>query len=210
MRRTLPAIALLALALSACTAERTPDAEAPVAAQPAATDAPASPEAPQATSPEAVAIPASGDARMDGYGALDFGMTAEEAKAAWTDGALEGAAPAEGSTCLHLAPAGQPTPAHLAFMFEDDLLVRYSSEADDIAAPGGGKRGMDEAALQALYGNALQSSPHKYVEGGKVLSTAPDGGLLPSKLVFELDAAGKVSEWRVGMPPQVDYVEGCS
>ncbi|TQC57293.1 lectin, partial [Pantoea dispersa] len=28
-------------------------------------------------------------------------------------------------------------------------------------------------------------------------------------LVFETDAAGKVVAWRVGLPPQVDYVEGC-
>ncbi|HWI23748.1 MAG TPA: lectin, partial [Lysobacter sp.] len=29
-------------------------------------------------------------------------------------------------------------------------------------------------------------------------------------LVFETDAAGKVTAWRAGVPPQVDYVEGCS
>jgi hypothetical protein len=29
-------------------------------------------------------------------------------------------------------------------------------------------------------------------------------------LVFETDAAGKVTEWRAGLPPQVGYIEGCS
>ena len=28
-------------------------------------------------------------------------------------------------------------------------------------------------------------------------------------LVFETDEAGRVQEWRIGLPPQVDYVEGC-
>jgi hypothetical protein len=28
--------------------------------------------------------------------------------------------------------------------------------------------------------------------------------------VFETDAGGTVTEWRAGVPPQVDYVEGCS
>jgi hypothetical protein len=31
-----------------------------------------------------------------------------------------------------------------------------------------------------------------------------------AKLVFETDAAGKATAWRVGLSPQVDYVEGCS
>ena len=29
-------------------------------------------------------------------------------------------------------------------------------------------------------------------------------------LVFETDEDGTVTEWRVGVPPYVDYVEGCS
>jgi hypothetical protein len=29
-------------------------------------------------------------------------------------------------------------------------------------------------------------------------------------LVFEIDADGRVTAWRAGLPPQVDYVEGCS
>ena len=35
----------------------------------------------------------------------------------------------------------------------------------------------------------------------------PDG---EGVLVFETDASGRVTEWRAGLPPQVDYVEGCS
>ena len=38
--------------------------------------------------------------------------------------------------------------------------------------------------------------------------TAPDGS--PAKLVFQVDGVGSVTGWRVGLPPQVDYVEGCS
>ena len=28
-------------------------------------------------------------------------------------------------------------------------------------------------------------------------------------LVFETDTQGRVTHWRAGVPPQVDYVEGC-
>lgn len=204
MRRAVPFIAILALALSACSAERSPS-EADQAAAPDVDTA----AVPAAEGPRA--IPDAGDARMNGYGALDLGLTAEEARGEWTGGKLEGAAnPADPAACFHMSPAGQSSPAQLAFMFENDLLVRYSVESPDIVAPGGGKVGMDEAAVQALYDGTLETMPHKYVEGGKVLRSPEDGGGLPAKLVFELDAAGKVTEWRVGMVPQVDYVEGCS
>ena len=34
----------------------------------------------------------------------------------------------------------------------------------------------------------------------------PDG---QGALVFETDAEGKVVRWRAGLPPQIDYLEGC-
>lgn len=166
-----------------------------------------------ATEPAAAApaIPASGDARMDGYGGMEFGMSALQARAAWTGNPLEPAEPAEdGMACHHLWPAGRSAPADLAFMFEGDAFVRYSVESDEPVAPGGGRVGMDESALQGLYGQRLEASPHKYVEGGKVLTSPRDGGDVPSRLVFELDAEGVVTEWRVGLEPHVGYVEGCS
>lgn len=196
----------LVIALAACNADR--DAATAVDASTAAIEA----LEPGTEPPGAAdAIPPSGDSRMDGYAALDFGMSAGEARTDWTGNPLE---PAESAgdpmACHHLSPAGQETPAQLAFMFEDDIFVRYSAESDQITAPGGGRVGMDEAALAGLYGKRLESMPHKYVEGGKVLISPEDAGTLPSQLVFELDAAGRVTSWRVGLAPQIGYVEGCS
>ena len=208
MRPIRPAIASLALvaALAACNAERTADAGVE-----AATDAIEAIEPGTEPPGAAAAIPASGDSRMDGYGALDFGMSAEEARADWSGNPLEPAGAVDDPlACHHLSPAGQSTPAQLAFMFENDLFVRYSVESTEITAPGGGRVGMDQAALEGLYGKRLQAMSHKYVEGGKVLVSPEDGGALPSQLIFELDAAGRVTSWRVGLAPQVGYVEGCS
>ena len=208
MRPIRPAFASLALvaALAACNAERTADAGVEAAADAIEAIEPGT-EPPGA----AAAIPASGDSRMDGYGALDFGMSAEEARADWSGNPLEPAGAVDDPlACHHLSPAGQSTPAQLAFMFENDLFVRYSVESTEITAPGGGRVGMDEAALEGLYGKRLQAMSHKYVEGGKVLVSPEDGGALPSQLIFELDADGRVTSWRVGLAPQVSYVEGCS
>src|SRR3546814_12529921 len=91
MKPMTPAIALLALALAACTAERAPgDADAPPAdnANAMANDPAAPPpldqpveDVPPATAPGNVnQSPDLGLVRMDGYGGMRFGMTADEAR----------------------------------------------------------------------------------------------------------------------------------
>jgi hypothetical protein len=199
MRPTLPAIAVLVLALAACSREDAPQADAGAGA----TDATTPTDAP------GTGIAPSGQARMDGFGDLDFGMTRDEARTAWTGNPLEGGAD-DATACQQFHPAGAGAQAQPVLMFEDDLLVRYDVSVPDITAPGGGRVGMDEAALSGLYAD-LRVTPHKYIPRGKVLSMhqAEDAGL-PSVVAFEVDADRKVVAWRVGMPPQVDYVEGCS
>ena len=59
--------------------------------------------------------------------------------------------------------------------------------------------------LERLYPDRIEAMPHKYVEGAQTLRVAEGD----RALVFETDVAGRVTEWRIGTPPQVDYVEGC-
>ena len=208
MMRTLALAAALAVSLAACKQDAATDA-AVTATDPAPatspTTEPATPPAVDASGTPAVE--AASQAKFTGYGDMKLGSTVEEAKLAWA-GELNGE-PSEGSTCYYLSPKWVKQPSDFAFMVEEGKFVRYDVGTDKETAPGGGKVGMATDALQALYGNALQSAPHKYVEGGKTLSIAATDGS-PGKLVFETDAAGKVTRWRVGLPPQVDYVEGCS
>ena len=175
------------------TATATPMAEAP-APTPAADDA-AAPAGPVS------------QASFLGYGDMKLGSTVEEARAAW-GGELNGA-PMEGTTCHYLWPKWITRPADFAFMMEDGRFVRYDVGTDKETAPGGGKVGMSVEELQKLYGGALKASPHKYTQGGQYLSMDA-GDVAPTRLVFEVDAAGKVTSWRVGLSPQVEYVEGCS
>lgn len=181
------------------TAQQAAEAPAPAAKVSAPAPAPA----------EAAEVPpaAEGQAGFAGYGDMKLGSSTEEAKTAW-GGELNGK-PAEAGGCYYLTPKWVKTPSDFAFMIEGDKFVRYDVGTDKEAAPGGGKVGMSVDQLNALYPGGLQSTPHKYVQGGHYLSLAASG-VAPSKLVFETDAAGKVSAWRVGLPPQVDYVEGCS
>jgi hypothetical protein len=94
-------------------------------------------------------------------------------------------------------------------MIEGGRFARIDVRADDIVAPGGGRAGMNAEEIEALYPGRIEERPHKYVEGGKYLRI-PDEMGGEGVLLFAADEQGRVTEWRVGVPPQVDYVEGCS
>lgn len=215
----LSATGMLALALAACTGERgtaPPDtnAEAPVPAEPmppataddvAATDVEDAPAAGGGTG-----MPGPGTIRFDGFGPASFGDSAEALRMAWgKDLGTAGLDNAE--ACHYLFPQPQPAgPSRIAFMIEQGKLVRLDVQADDITAPGGGKVGMNVDQIEQLYPGRVVVQPHKYLyeEGGKYLRIGSvDGGI--GVLLFETDGKA-VTSWRVGVPPQVDYVEGCS
>ena len=206
MKSLLPLVMAVTL-LSAC--QRDPAAAPATEPQTTATATPMA-EAPAPTpAADDTAAPAGpvSQASFLGYGDMKLGSTGEEARAAW-GGELNGA-PMEGTTCHYLWPKWITRPADFAFMMEDGRFVRYDVGTDKETAPGGGKVGMSVEELQKLYGGALKGAPHKYTQGGQYLSMDA-GDVAPTRLVFEVDAAGKVTSWRVGLSPQVEYVEGCS
>ena len=206
MKSLLPLVMAVTL-LSAC--QRDPAAAPATEPQTTATATPMA-EAPAPTpAADDTAAPAGpvSQASFLGYGDMKLGSTVDEARAAW-GGELNGA-PMEGTTCHYLWPKWITRPADFAFMMEDGKFVRYDVGTDKETAPGGGKVGMSVEELQKLYGGALKASPHKYTQGGQYLSMDA-GDVAPTRLVFEVDAAGKVTSWRVGLSPQVEYVEGCS
>ncbi|MEA5123720.1 lectin [Xanthomonas floridensis] len=180
------------------TAQHAPASDQPTGAVPPAT-------APAGTFPPHLRQQPTTLARMDGYGDLRLGMEAAQARAAW-GGDLRGDAASDGG-CYLLRPQWADDARRFGFMFEGDQLVRYQTNEPKEVAPGGGKIGMTLDQLRALYPDGLQAQPHKYVPGAQTLRHAD--AATHSALVFETDAEGKVSSWRVGQAPQVDYVEGC-
>ncbi len=220
MTPRLPLLALLVLALSACTGER--DAAADGAAMPAL-DQPAA-DVPSATADDiaddptkpalapggGTVMPAPGTIRLDGFGPAAFGADAESVRMAW--GRDLGSASADSpDACYYLSPQPQPEgPSRIAFMIEGGQFVRLDVRAADITAPGGGKVGMSAEEIGQLYRGRVVVQPHKYLydEGGKYLRIDSDEGG-NGVLLFETDG-NAVTSWRVGVPPQVDYVEGCA
>lgn len=218
MNRPLPCV-FLCLLLAAC--QRAPAPVAPAQDQAAAqadavqpgADQP-SDDVPPATAPPGTLPPrlqqgGQALARWDGYGDVRFGMDADHVRQAW-GGQLDGAPSAEDGEagCYYLSPKWAQEDRSFGFMMEGGKLVRYDSHNIKELAPGGGRAGMTADDITRLYAGHIQAQPHKYVEGGQYLRVTQDGE--QGVLLFETDADGTVTSWRVGLPPAVDYVEGCS
>ena len=203
MLRHVPALAIAVLALAACNRQG-PDAAPAEANAPAAATQPAT----QAAAPATAAPAVQTGPAFSGYGGARFGMTAQQTRQAWAE-PLSGDAPANPRGCYQLSPASATSPREFSVMLEGDRFVRYDVGTDAETAPGGGKVGMTADQIRSLYAGRIREQPAKYVPGGVDLriSANDDSG---SALVFETDAAGKVTHWRVGQSPAVDYVEGCS
>ncbi len=213
-------LAIVAVAITAC-GDRDQPAEAPAPA-PDAVPAPAPLPEPQpaAPAPEPAPPPApidesgtpAGTASVTGFhgfGPARFGDDEESVRIAWgRPMAFDRVASAD-APCAYLLPDPKPSDGlAVAFMFEGGKFVRYDVKGDQYQAPGSGMIGNGVDALKSLYDGRYTEQPHKYIEGGKdFIVSGPDGS--DSRLIFEIGADGKVSSWRVGVPPQVDYVEGC-
>lgn len=151
-------------------------------------------------------LPAADTITFAGFGPAAFGADEEGVRMAWGKD-MEGA-PSEPGGCYVLVPAPRgESPLRLGFMLEGGKFSRIDVRIDAITAPGGGKVGMSADEVARLYPGA-EVVAHKYVEGARTLRAKdPAGGT--GALVFETDAKSVVTAWRIGVPPQVDYVESC-
>lgn len=210
MTRTL-SVLLLSLGLAGCSEHDKP-LDQPAAASSAAAQQHA--QAVVASGPTAgVAKPATAAsepanplqaASYSGYGDLHFGLSEADFRKSWGD--LKDGPAAAGSACKILYPIWvKQMPPDIGFMFEGDKFVRYDVRTAKEAAPGGGKVGMTAEQIATLYPSA-QKQPQKYDADAIDMRVPGDSG---AALLFEVDKSGKVNAWRVGLPPQIDYVEGC-
>jgi hypothetical protein len=213
MRAQFPlSMIVLALACTACTGrDAANDAASPSAATTAmpATTAPVTTSLPPAATvvPPSGVMPAEGAITFAGFGPAHWGASEEQVRQAW--GKDMDGAPTEPDGCFYLFPEPRTNNGfRFAFMVEGGKLGRIDVRTPEIVAPGGGKVGMGKEELHRLY-PGLAEQRDKYDENARNLrGTDPQGG--PGVIVFAVDASGKATAWRVGVPPQVDYVEGCS
>ena len=204
VRAIAASFAISLLVLAACSKPE------PAAPEPTVVAAPVAEPQPTATASEAE-LPQY-DATVinfEGFGPAKFGSNEEQVRMSWGR-PLNASTPAAGASCYQLFMDPKPEGGNgIAFMFEDGKFARYDVDVPQHVAPGGFSVGARAEDILAKFAGHIEVQPHKYVEGGRNLIVAPENGG-SARLLFEVDAAGVVSAWRIGVPPQIYYVEGCS
>ena len=128
-------------------------------------------------------------------------MTVAEAAAALAEGAPH----PETEECAYVGLAGLPEGVSL--MTEGGRIVRVDvDDSSSVATARGARVGWTEARVLALYPGA-RVEPHKYEDGHYLTVRAVGDSSLA--IVFET-SKGRVTKYRTGRRPAVEYVEGCS
>ena len=199
-RRFAPVVLLLAVACTGGT-ERAPATDS-VAGRPGADSSTASSSATPAVAP---AAPSATDSVVTehGLGPLRAGTTVAEASKA-LGGAL--VMPAETAAgCDYATWRGGPRGVHV--MIDDGRIARVEIDSVGIATAAGARVGDTEERIRSLYAGRVTVTPHKYEDGHYLTVNAVDDSSFA--IVFET-SKGRVTRYRAGRRPAVEYVEGCS
>ena len=90
-------------------------------------------------------------------------------------------------------------------MFVGHRLARIDVTDETVATDTGVRAGDPAQRVSDRYGDRVVATPHKYTDGQYLTVTLGDD----RRLVFETDGS-KVTRYRVGRLPEVEWVEGCS
>jgi hypothetical protein len=207
-RACIAVLALIVLAMPGCAkgAERAPQPPDSVAS-PAATptrDSSAEPAASATSTPTPPPASPTYTVTERGVGPLKAGMTFAEADAA-LGGALLVPVGVDTTGCDYLVWDKGPYGVHV--MFDEHRVARIDVDTAGIATAAGARIGDDEARIKRLYPGQVTVTPHKY-EDGHYLTVTPAADKR-FRIIFET-SGGRVTRYRAGMMPSVEYVEGCS
>lgn len=187
--KTVAALGIAFLATTACVADKTD--KTVKADTPAATSSVDTAANPARTVGEWEVTPT-------GIGSVKTGMSVEEAQVALHN---ELVVPAKLAECAFLKTKSGPK--GVSFMVEQRHISRVDVVSGATATSAGARIGDTEDKIKSLY-TGIAVTPHKYTNG-HYLTYSGDGG----KIVFETDGS-KVTRYRSGNTPAVEYVEGCS
>jgi hypothetical protein len=164
---------------------------------------PAPTPVPPATRAPAPAAPAGAwTLAPTGIGPARMGATLAELTP-WLDPGAEPRAISEGCDYVTLMDA----PDSVFFMLERQRLVRVDVRGGTTATAEGARVGDSEADLLARYPGA-RVQPSKYDAGHTIVAIPGAPGDTLRRYVFETDGQ-RVTRYRAGVVPAVEYVEGC-
>jgi len=111
-----------------------------------------------------------------------------------------------GEACGYVSVAGAPD--SVRFMVEAGRLVRIEVVGGSATTREGARIGDTEERILQLY-PAARRMPHKYTAGQYLIALPGAPADTVHRYVFETDGT-RVTMFRAGVYPQVEYVEGCS
>lgn len=140
-----------------------------------------------------------------GVGDVRAGMTLDDARIRTPD--LRLIANSDSLECTYLE--WPSAPAGVLVMFDGGRIARVDVDSAGVRTEAGVQVGDLASRVDSTYGDRVTKSPHKYTDG-QYFTVAPlrEADSL-YRIVFEVEN-GRVSRFRVGLRPQVEYVEGCS
>ena len=142
-----------------------------------------------------------------GIGSINAGMTIDEASTAAQATLTPKDGAAAGSTCTYLDWPGAPSGVRL--MSENARVVRVDIEDSTVTTQEGARVGDSADRITTLYSGRVADSPHKYSPTGRYLTVTPASPADSAyRIVFEVEN-GRVTRFRSGIRPAVEYVEGC-
>ena len=100
-------------------------------------------------------------------------------------------------------------PAGVRMMAEAGRIVRVDVDSSTIATAEGARVGDTEERIQSLYPGRVTVTPHKYTDGHYLTVTPASPADSAFRIVFET-LRGRVTTFRAGRRPQVEYIEGCA
>lgn len=138
------------------------------------------------------------------FGPLRFGMPIAEASGALAGGFTRQTA-AEGCDYAHPAQG----PGGVSFMVENGLVVRMDVDSGVVKTAEGVGVGESDARVRARYQGRIEVQPHKYETGHFYLIVRPVASADSMfRIIFETDGS-RVTRYRAGVRPAVEYVERC-
>ena len=140
-----------------------------------------------------------------GIGPLRAGMSLAEVTSG-LEGVLIVPAGADTASCTYAQWRGGPP--GVSIMLEQGRVARVDVDSGAVATSLGARIGDTEARIQSLYAGRVAVTPHKYTEGRYLTVTPSAPADSAYRIVFETEG-GRVTRYRAGRRPAVEYVERC-
>ena len=139
----------------------------------------------------------------DGIGAIRVGMSIAELRK------VAGDVPSANPTaeCSYVRPGA--TPPGVLVMLVRGQVARIDIDSAGVASDAGVSVGDSTAHVTGAYAGRVTATPHKYVPGGQYLTVRSNSPADSARrMVFETEN-GRVTRFRSGRVPEVEWVERC-